>query len=261
MSFSRRYGPWAVIAGASEGTGRAFAEEVAAHGVHCILVARREGPLAELAQRIRSEHKVECLYASIDLSADDALAKIQDVVGDREVGLFISNAGADPHSSLFLDRDAQVWVDLVNRNVVTTLRCAHHFGKAMRERRKGGLIFVGSGAGWGGARYLATYAGTKAFELCFSESLWAELREFDVDVLHVALTITDTPALRQLLSENRKPLPSRMASPAKIAAVALKQLPHGPHYNWGQLVGLRAAWRRTRVHLVGALSKSVLGGD
>jgi short-subunit dehydrogenase len=259
MTFAERYGPWAVIAGASEGTGRAFAEEVASRGVHCILLARREAPLAELAQRLQAEHGVQCLYASVDLSAPDAFDRIRDVVGEREVGLFISNAGADPNSSLFLDREVQVWVDLIERNLVTTLRCVHHFATSMRERRRGGLIFVGSGAGWGGARYMATYAGTKAFDLCFSESLWAELRPFDVDVLHVALVITDTPALRKLLSDNRKPLPSRMASPAKIAAVALNRLRHGPHYNWGQLLGLRAGWRRVRVHLVGALSKNILG--
>src|SRR5580698_11594454 len=64
MDFAERYGPWAVIAGASEGTGRAFSRQVAAKGLNCLLIARREAPLAELAGQIRSEHGVECLTAS-----------------------------------------------------------------------------------------------------------------------------------------------------------------------------------------------------
>ena len=53
MSFADKYGPWALITGASEGTGSAFARQIAAEGVNLILVARREGPLAELAEEIR----------------------------------------------------------------------------------------------------------------------------------------------------------------------------------------------------------------
>ncbi len=71
MSFKDRYGPWAVIAGTSEGTGRAFARRVAAEGINCILIARREGPLDELARQIRSEKGVECIAAAIDLARHD----------------------------------------------------------------------------------------------------------------------------------------------------------------------------------------------
>jgi short-subunit dehydrogenase len=259
MSFLERYGPWAVIAGASEGTGRAFARQVAASGVNCILIARREEALAELAQQIRSENGVECIYASVDLALPDAFDKIIAVVGSREVGLFINNAGADPNGSHFLNKDVETWINLVNRNLITNMRCTHHFAGLMRERRKGGLLFVGSGAGWGGGSFMAAYSGAKAFDLCFSESLWAELKPHNVDVLHLVLVITDTPALRKLLADKGQPAPSRMASPEKIAAVGLAHLSRGPHYNWGQLFGLRAGWRRLRVKLVGAYSKKIFG--
>lgn len=259
MSFAERYGPWAVISGASEGTGRAFAQQVAASGVNCILIARREAPLAELAQQIRAANGVECLYASVDLSSPDAFEKIIAVVGDREVGLFINNAGADSNGSHFLGKDVDTWISMINRNLVTAMRCTHHFAGLMRQRKKGGLLFVGSGAGWGGGPFMAAYSGAKAFDLCFSESLWAELKPYNVDVLHLVLVITDTPALRQLLKEKGQPPPSRMAPPEKVAAVGLAHLARGPHYNWGQLFGLRAGWRRLRVKLVGAYSKKIFG--
>jgi len=85
MSFADRYGPWAVIAGASEGTGRAFARKLAASGVSSILLARRAGPLESLAAEIRVETGVECLGQTVDLAAPHALERIQGAVGEREV--------------------------------------------------------------------------------------------------------------------------------------------------------------------------------
>ena len=259
--FAQRYGPWAVIAGASEGVGRELARRVAAGGVNCILIARREPPLAELAERIRKENGVECVSASIDLAAPDAIDRILATVGSREVGLYVSNAGADPNGAHFLDRKIETWVELVSRNVSTMMRCCHHFGGLMRERRRGGLLLVSSGAAWGGAPFMAAYSASKAFDLRFGESLWAELRPFGVDVLSLVLVTTDTPALRKLLAEKGQPLPSRMASPARVAEVGLARLPLGPVYAWGPLAGLRASGVRTRVRATAALSKKVFGPD
>ena len=145
-------------------------------------------------------------------------------------------------------------------NILTTMRCCHHFGGLMRERRRGGLLLVGSGAAYGGGPFMAVYSGVKAFDLCFGEGLWAELRPFGVDVLALELVITDTPALRTLLAEKGQPVPSRMASPERVAEVALARLPLGPVYNWGPFARWRAGWRRTRVRVVGKLSQRVFGG-
>ena len=234
MNFAERYGPWAVIAGASEGTGREFARQVAAEGVNCLLVARREGPLAALADEIRSTHRVEAVAASIDLGAADAAERIIAAAGDREVGLYVNNAGADTHGAGFLGKEVEAWVQLVNMNVTTPMRCCHHFGRAMRTRGRGGLLLVNSGACYGGAAGLTTYAAGKAFELVFAEGLWAELHSHGVDVLTLVLGQTDTPAYRKLLGERGLPVPSGLASPVEVAKVGLAQLPEGPIYNWGQ---------------------------
>jgi uncharacterized protein len=260
-AFAEKYGPWAIVAGASEGVGRELARRVAANGVNSILIARREGPLAELAEVIRAESGVECIPVTIDLATPDAFDRILATVGSREAGLYISNAGADPNGSRFLDLEIETWVELVDRNVLTTMRACHHFGGLMRERRRGGLLLVGSGAAFGGAPFMAIYSGAKAFELRFGESLWAELRPFGVDVLSLVLVTTDTPALRRLLAEKGQPVPSRMASAARVAEVALARLSLGPVYSWGPLAGLRAGWFRTRVRVVAALSRKVFGAD
>ena len=259
-TFAERYGPWAIVAGASEGVGRALARRIAANGVRCVLVARREQPLAELAQQIRDESGVECVLASVDLAKPDAFDRILAAVGSREVGLYVSNAGADPNGAHFLDRKIETWIELSDLNIQTTMRCCHHFGGLMRERRRGGLLLVGSGAAYGGGPFMAVYSGVKAFDLCFGEGLWAELRPFGVDVLSLELVMTDTPALHKLLAEKGQSAPSRMASPDRVAEVALERLPLGPVYNWGPFARWRAGWRRTRVRVVGKLSQRVFGG-
>lgn len=233
MTFAERYGPWAVIAGASEGTGRAFAHKIASEGVNCILLARREGPLATLAQEITAQHGVECVTASVDLSASDATAQIASVVGEREVGLFISNAGADTTNRCFLDSSIEDWDSQIARNVNTVVRCCHFFALPMRERGRGGIILVGSGSCYGGASYMAAYAGTKAFNLCFGEGLWAELRPHGVEVLNLILGRTDTPAFRESLAKSGASVPPGLASPEEVAEVGLARLPHGPIHNWG----------------------------
>jgi short-subunit dehydrogenase len=265
MSFVDRYGPWAVIAGASEGTGRAFALQIAASGVSCILIARREGPLKELAKEIRGKAGTECVTAAIDLAKSDASDRIAAAVGAREVGLFVSNAGADPNGARFLDRDIGVWRELVRRNVLTMMECCHRFAGPMRTRRKGGLLLVNSGACYSGASFLATYSASKAFDLCFAEGLWAELHSHGVDVLSLVLGMTDTPAFRALLAAKGLPVTAGIAMPEAVAEIGLAQLPHGPIYNWGQsndVAGYAAMspdQRRARILAIDASSKHVFG--
>ena len=265
MSFADRYGPWALIAGASEGTGRAFALQLAARGVPSVLLARREAPLQELADEIKALTGVQCAIGSVDLAAADALPRIIAAVGAREIGLFIANAGADPNGAFFLDRDIAVWQALAQRNVSTLMQCCHHFGRRMEARGSGGLLLVNSGACYGGASFMAAYAASKAFMLCFGEALWAELQPAGVDVLTLVLGQTDTPAFRQLLADKGLPVPERIASPDEVAALGLERLPHGPVHNWGlpdDVVGYApnsAAQRREQVRVVDRASRAVFG--
>ena len=265
MNLAEKYGPWAAIAGASEGVGRAIARALAAAGIPSVLLARREAPLAALRDEIRADYGVECAIATVDMSAPDACERIADAVGAREIGLFVNNAGSDTNGSRFLDRDVEAWAELVQRNVVTMMRCAHHFAAPMRARGKGGLLLVNSGACYGGAGFLATYSASKAFMLCFAEGLWSELRPHGVDVLTIALGQTDTPAYRTLLTEKGLPFPTNWAAPEDVARVALERLPHGPIQNWGledDVVGYAissAAMRRERVLMIDKASRSTFG--
>jgi short-subunit dehydrogenase len=265
MDFVERYGPWAVIAGASEGTGAEFARGLAARGVNCVLVARREGPLSALAEELRATGRIECVTASVDLAAEDAAERLAAAADGKEVGLLVYNAGGDPNGARFLEREAEAWVELARRNVVTAIRACHQFAGPMRRRGRGGLLLVNSGAAYSGADYITTYSGTKAFQLNFAEGLWAELKPHGIDVLTLIMTATDTPAFRTLLAEHGREPPPNIASARDVAELGLEQLPHGPVCNWGQAGDVAgyapqsADARRERVEKVSAGSRAAIG--
>lgn len=264
QAFTTRYGPWALIAGASEGTGAAFARQLAQMGVNLILVARREGPLEALAAELRS--KVECVTASIDLAAMDAIEQLQDAAAGREVGLLILNAGADPNGAMFLDTEVFNWDALVARNVVTVTRALHAFAAPMRARGRGGLMVVGSGACYGGLPGINVYAATKAFDLVLCEALWAELEPHGVDVLSFVLGRTDTPAHRELMAARGIAVPDGLADAEEVARLGLARLPFGPVCNWGEaddeavMSASSAAQRRERIRRIAAISAAYAKG-
>ena len=233
MDFASKYGPWALITGASDGIGLAFAKRLAGEGLKLVMVGRSVAKLEAAADEVRGLG-AECVTASVDLGTADATAQVVAAVGERGVGLLVTNAGADPNGSRFLDKDIAAWDALVTVNVNTTMRLAHHFGRAMKARGRGGMILVSSGACYGGMNGIAAYCAAKGFVLNLAEGLWAELRHDGVDVLTLVLGRTDTPAHRKILEESGQPIPDDMAMPDEVAEVGLRQLPHGPIWNWGQ---------------------------
>ena len=154
--FKEKYGPWAVIGGASDGTGEAFARAVAARGIHCVLIARRDAVLKSLADSLQREFNVETKVIVADLSTDDAAEKIIKETQDIATGLFIANAGVTESGKTFLDTSIPEIRELITLNIHTPLALAHHYAAEMVGRRKGGILLMGSGGALGGQPYLAT---------------------------------------------------------------------------------------------------------
>lgn len=227
-SFPTAYGPWAVVAGASDGTGAEFARELARRGVNLVLVARR----APLLEALAAELDVETRVVPLDLSLPDATEVLWGATADLEIGLVIYNAGADDSNTLFLEQPLDDLRSLVHRNCTTVMEVCHRFGGAMVERGRGGLILVSSGAAWAGASHVTAYGATKSFDLILAEGLWAEWRDHGVDVLGLVLGATDTPSLRRSLQRHGGDF-GELADPAEIAVVALDHLADGPTWSYG----------------------------
>jgi uncharacterized protein len=198
-AFAARYGPWAVIAGASEGTGACFAEELAEMGINLVLVARRADALDALGARLKASHGVEFRAIVQDLSAPGAGEMIVAACAKLDVGLYISNAGADNFTHFFED-PVESAHRLVRMNIATLIDAAHGFGRRFLDRGRGGIVVMASGAGLGGQPLLALYSATKAFEINFAESLWAEYSVRGIDAIAVAAPIMNTPMLQRTVA-------------------------------------------------------------
>ncbi|WP_333891363.1 SDR family NAD(P)-dependent oxidoreductase [Mycolicibacterium gadium] len=226
MTELSKYGPWAVVAGGSEGVGAEFARQLATAGINLVLIARKPDPLAETAETCRALG-VEVRTLAVDLVSADAVTRIADVTSDIEVGLLIYNAGANTCSEHFLDSELTEFGRVIDLNIGTMLALVQHFGRPMRERRRGGILMVGSMAGYLGSMRHTVYGGVKAFGRIFAESLWLELRDHHVDVLELVLGVTRTPAMERVGLNFDVP-GMRVADPADVAREGLEQLPHGP---------------------------------
>ncbi|GIH66263.1 SDR family NAD(P)-dependent oxidoreductase [Microbispora siamensis] len=220
------YGPWAVVAGGSEGVGASFAHRLADAGFDLVLIARKPGPLAETAEQVRAKG-VEVRTLELDLTDPGAVKAVRSVTDDVEVGLLIFNAGANSYGHEFVTGDLDRVRGVVDLNITAQLALTHHFGALMRERRRGGIILVGSLAGYMGQAQISVYSAVKAFSRVFAEGLWLELGEHGVHVLELVLGVTRTPAMER--AGLRMDLPGlNVAEPDDVAREGLEHLADGP---------------------------------
>jgi len=226
-----KYGPWAVIAGGSEGVGRAFATQLAESGLNLVLIARKPVALEETAELCRA-YGVQVRPLALDLTAPDAVARVIDEVEDVEVGLLVYNAGANTHSEEFLDGDLLEFQRVIDLNITTPLALIHHFGRSMRDRGRGGILLVGSKASYVGSVRHSVYGGVKSFGRIFAEGLWLELRQHGVDVLELVLGVTRTPAMERVALNLDVP-GFEAADPEDVAREGLARLAQGPVHHAG----------------------------
>jgi short-subunit dehydrogenase len=244
VTFAAKYGPWALVAGASDGLGAAFAGGLADRGLNVVLLARRQAVLDRVAAEINSRSSVETRTLAIDLAEPGAAAAIAAATGDLEIGFLVYCAGADPNFKPFLATPIGAAEAMVQRNCTVPMQLCHHFAPAMVDRGRGGIVIFGSGAGLAGGPNMVAYGASKAFDMVFAEALWAELHDKGVDVLGLILGKTNTPALRQLEHSRGQigspdDMPPGAAAVDDVIAEAFENLTNGPTWMVGE--DMRAA--------------------
>ena len=250
-----RYGPWALVAGASEGIGAAFATALAARGLDLVLVARRPEPLAALASALPTR----TVTVEADLATADGLASVFAATDGLDVGLVVANAAYSPVGP-FLEAAPEETRRVLALNCGSVVELAHHFLPPMADRGRGGLIVMSSAAGMQGGPLLSTYAASKAFGATFAESLWWELRPRGVDVLACVAGAVSTPGLRRAL---KRPAPGTVEA-GVVADAALRALGKAPRVVPGAFMRLstavitRALPRRAAISLMGRATGRVL---
>lgn len=189
--FLKRYGPWAIVTGASSGIGRALALRLAESGLNLVLVARNRPALEELAAELRARQGVEVRVLVADLALETSLEAIQAATADLDVGLLVASAGFGS-SGPFLEADLALETEMLMVNGRAVLQAAHHFGRRFRERGGGGLVLLSSVVAFQGAPWAANYAATKAYVQTLAEALHEELRSDGIAVLAAAPGPTHT---------------------------------------------------------------------
>jgi short-subunit dehydrogenase len=220
------YGPWAVIAGGSEGVGASFAMQLAEAGINLVLVARKAEPLEATAEQARARG-AEVRTLAADLLEPATFTALAELTEDLDVGLLIFNAGANSYGAEFVEGDLDRFRAVIDLNITAQLQLAHHYGARLKRRGRGGIILLGSLAGFLGHEQISIYSAVKAFDRIFAEGLWLELKPHGVHVLELVLGVTRTPAMER--AGLRMDIPGlNVAEPDDVAREGLERIADGP---------------------------------
>ncbi len=177
-----RYGPWAVITGASDGIGRAMAVLLAEAGVQLVLSARRKDVLDTLAAELELAHGIQTRTVAVDLAQPAGVESLVAQTQALDVGLLVASAGFGT-SGRFIDGALEAELGMIDVNCRAVAALSHVFGRRFAARKRGGLVLMSSLVAFQGVPRAANYSATKAFVQSLAEGLRIELAPLGVDVL------------------------------------------------------------------------------
>src|ERR1700674_2632196 len=218
----KRFGPWALVTGASSGIGKEFARQIAASGIHVALVGRREPLLRTVGAECTQASGVQHRIIPLDLSEPDFLPVLADATRDLDIGLVVSNAGTG-NPGEFLKLDRQLLQETLRLNTMAHLDVTHHFGVKLAERSRGGLILVGAVGAENGIPCLANDGGAKAYVHSLGEALHYEFKPLGVYVTVLAAGVTNTAVIDKF-GLNPKTMPMKPMSVEQCVSEGLSGL-------------------------------------
>lgn len=217
-----RFGPWAIITGASSGIGKEFARQLAADGLNLVLVARRLALLEENGRHLEGEFGIRYVTVEADLALENSIGEIAKATSDLDIGLLISNAGTG-RPGRFLSFEEKDLKYILQLNAASHLSLTHCFGKRMAKRGKGGILLTGAMGAIDGVPYMANEAGTKGYIQSLGKSLHTEFREAGLYITVLVTSPTETPVLGKL-GFNKANTPMKPVSTEQCVREALLAL-------------------------------------
>lgn len=230
MLDKQKYGPWAIVTGASRGIGKAFAEQLAAEGFNIVLLARNRSLLTSVEAGLRRDHGIETRVVVADLEDYGGLSDLLDShTADLDIGLLIANAAVSQFAQMYRASPAET-VSMLRVNVVSMAVLCQYFARRLVARGRGGILPVSSNGAYCMLPNQANYAASKAFVAHFGEILHVELKARNVDVTVLFPPLVDTDMIGELQQRrewNFEKMPFGFgvkARPASVAAAALRGL-------------------------------------
>ncbi len=218
----KRFGPWALVTGASSGIGTEFARRIAASGINIVLVARREDLLKEVGAEFSERYGVEHRVVVLDVSREDFIKELASATDDLDIGLVISNAGTG-NPGEFLKLDRELLQATLRLNTMAHLDIAHHFGAKLAKRRRGGLILAGAMGAENGVPCMANDGAAKAYVHSLGEALHYEFKPLGVYVTILAAGFTNTAVIEKF-GLDPKTMPMKPMSVEQCVSEGLRGL-------------------------------------
>jgi len=229
MNLRQKYGSTALVAGASEGIGAAYATYLAAQGIDLVLIARRMDPLQQLADVLKRTYYIDVTCISCDLAGRDATEQIVKSLNGREINILVYNAALS-YIGPFIKNSSEYHARMAQVNMLAPLAMLHAFGDKMIANNRGAIILMTSLAGFQGSGYLTMYAATKAYNRVLAESLWYEWKQYGVDVMACCAGATATPGFNRTSPEKAGFLAPRVQEPKEVVSECFSKLGRQPSF-------------------------------
>lgn len=180
-----KYGPWALVTGASSGIGLELTEHLASAGLNLVICSRSISKLEYVQHQMLRKYDVEIMVIPADMSETADIDKLVQQIQHLDIGLVVLSAGYGT-SGLFKDASVHTEINMLRVNCESVLTLTHYYTQRMLARGGGGIILMSSMVAFQGVPYAAHYAATKAYVQSLAEALAVELKPFGVDILAAA---------------------------------------------------------------------------
>jgi len=242
-----------LVTGASSGIGRELARCFAADGSALILTARTTAALETLAAELRAKHNISVYVIPADLTRPDAPAEIhaQTVRAGLAVDVLVNNAGFGLHGA-FAELPLARQLEIIQVNIAALVALTGEFLPDMLARRRGGILNVGSVAGFLPGPSMAVYYASKAFVQSFSEALREELRGSGVSVTNLCPGATETNFSQVARSHHTRKRQARKMSALEVAIAGHRA------FRAGQCVKVTGALNNVLVQLPRLLPRAAV---
>jgi short-subunit dehydrogenase len=211
-SFEQYRDKWALITGASMGTGKAFALEFASRGLHIILIARSKDLLSQLSLEIQNKYKRKTKVIIANFYDPNCYEMIEKEIEGLEVAVLVNNVGGVVETPFkeYLKFGLDEEENLITLNDTTCRRMTRMILPQMVQRKSGIILNLGSLSSYF-CEYIIPYATTKARLIAFTEALDMEYKESGIKVRCAIYGPVNTPKLPNPMNSISIPSPERVA--------------------------------------------------
>jgi uncharacterized protein len=222
QKLKKKYGSWALVVGSAEGLGEAYSTELAKRKMNLLMVDNQKEKMKILADKLENEYSIQTLRLAIDLSENNSIEKIMNLVEKVDCRLLLYVAAFSKVKPFFSNTKEEL-EKYANINCLKLTSLVHSFGSKLKKEGGGGILMMSSLAGLIGMQIITPYAATKAYTWNLAEALHYELKPFNIDVMACIAGATATPSF--LSSEPKygffKP---KIMNPDEVAVAAINHL-------------------------------------